>query len=434
MHRLGRSDRAASRGTGGKILARGLRLLKRLIWPLWERSYGPCARVARVLHGRACFVGITGSYGKTSTKQLVAAVLSADGRVHLSGVIAGRHGDLERTLVTMGPWHRYCVEELSGYEPGSLARLTSVLRPDIGVVTKVGYDHHKNFRSLEETAEEKATLVEVLPPHGVAVLNADDPLVWAMRARTKARVIGCGFSEEAELRAEDVSSAWPERCSFTAVHGDQRVRVQTRMIGAHWAFAALAALGVGLARGIPLETGARMLAKAEPMYGRMSCHETKDGVTFILDSYKSSYDTVAATLAFLTAARARRKIFVLGHMSDYKGSASSKYRDVARKALAGADEVLFVTPHNSSVRKLTEADGRDRLKTFATVYELNSYLQSRLQAGDLVVLKGSERPDHLKRLCLDRDQAIRCWRERCGRNKFCPNCELWSSPLTPVAT
>ncbi len=404
-----------------------------MLWPIWERSYGPCARVARVLHGRACFVGITGSYGKTSTKQLVAAVLSADGPVQLSGAIAGRPGDLERTIVTMGPWHRYCVEELSGYEPGALDRLTPVLRPDIGVVTRVSYDHHKNFRSLEETAEEKAKLIEALPPDGAAVLNADDPLVWAMRERTRARIIGCGFSEEAELRAEDVSSVWPERCAFTAVHGDRRIRVQTRMIGEHWAFAALAALGVGLARGIPLEVGARMLAKAEPMYGRMSCHETKDGVTFILDCYKSSYDTVPATLAFLTAARARRKVLVLGHMSDYKGSGSRKYRDVARKALAGADEVLFITPHNSSVRKLTEAEGADRLKTFDTLYELNAYLQPRLQAGDLVVLKGSAGPDHLERICLDRDRAVRCWRERCGRNTFCPRCKFWRSALTPVA-
>lgn len=414
-------------------MASGLHLLRRMAWLIWERSYGPCARVARVLHGRACFVGITGSYGKSSTKQLAAAVLSADGPVQLSGAIAGRPGDLERTLVTMGPWHRYCVEELSGYEPGALDRLTPVLRPHIGVVTKVSYDHHKNFGSLEETAEEKVRLVEVLPPDGVAVLNVDDPLVWAMRERTRARVIGCGFSEEAELRAEDVSSVWPERCSFTAVHGDQRVRVQTRMIGEHWAFAALAALGVGLARGIPLEVGARMLAKAEPMYGRMSCHESEDGVTFVLDSYKSSYETVPAALAFLESARAKRKFLVLGHMSDYKGSGSSKYRKVARQAAGFCAEALFVTPSNNSLRRMSEREGLSQIKTFDTLYELNAYLQPKLQPGDLVLLKGSAGPDHLERISLDRDHAVRCWRERCGRNTFCPRCRFRRNALTPIA-
>jgi UDP-N-acetylmuramoyl-tripeptide--D-alanyl-D-alanine ligase len=361
---------------------------------------------------------------------LAAAVLSSEGPVHQGGLYS-KPEDLKRMLIGMRPSSRFCVEELSGHAPGVLEEATSLFRPEIGVVTCVSYDHHKAFQNLEATAEEKATLVEFLPANGAAILNVDDPRVWAMRERTRARVIGCGFSSEADLSAEEISASWPHRLSFTAVHKTNRVRVQTRLVGAHWTFAALAALGVGLARGIPLEQGASNLALAKPMFGRMSPHETRDGVDFILDSWKSPYETLSATLEFVAGARARRKFFVLGHLSDYKGTAAVKYLRVARRALQVADEVLFVTPLNSSMRKLDSDAGAQRLKTFDTLFELNAYLQPRLESGDLVVLKGSLRPDHLERVYLDRDRGVRCWRQRCGYRDRCFDCRHWDTKYVP---
>jgi UDP-N-acetylmuramyl pentapeptide synthase len=269
-----------------------------------------------------------------------------------------------------------------------------------------------------------------VPGDGLAVLNADDPRVMAMAGSCRGRVLTYGLTPDAAVHAESVTSSWPDRLSFVAIHGEQRVEVHTRFCGVHWTHACLAAIAVGAGFGIPLADAAAAIADVEPWPGRLSPVEAA-GVTFIRDEAKASLWSIGPSLEFLRSARAPRKVAVIGTISDYGGRASAVYAAVARQALEVADEVLFVGPQAlrcSGARTHPRGAG---LHAFLTAREAHEYLRNTLLPGDLVLLKGSQRADHLLRLVLARKHRIACWRARCVRVKFCDECLLLQVPQLP---
>jgi UDP-N-acetylmuramyl pentapeptide synthase len=280
---------------------------------LWWR-----ARQRRFTRSHVTYVGVTGSCGKTTTTRLIGAVLSSAGECRVD---AGRNGERRviANLLTVGPNTKFCIQELSGSRPGRIRRQASVLKPQIGVITTVGGDHYKNFRTLEATAEEKGQLVASLPADGTAILNADDPHVRAMAARTRAHVITYGLDPGADVRARDVRSTWPERLSLTVMHGGRELHLQTRLLGEYWVTSILAAIACGLARGIDLETCAKAIAACEPVFGRSSVHSLPDGPDHVLETQKAPLWTIANSMAFMRTARAKRKTMVFGTVSDYSG-------------------------------------------------------------------------------------------------------------------
>ena len=308
-----------------------------------------------------------------------------------------------------------------------------MFRPHIGVVTRVAYDHYTSFRSLEATAREKARLVEALPATGTAVLNADDPRVMAMQERTKARVITYGLSEEAMVRASDLASAWPEPLSLWVTYGGERRRVETQLLGEHWASAVLAALATGIAMGVPFPEAVGALRGVPPVYDRLSPHRMADGVTFIQDSWKAPLYTIPPTLRFLETASAPRKVIIIGAISDFPGSASPKYRQVAKQALKVADQVIFVGRWAANALKGASPQDASRLLPFDNIYKLRSFLRDFLIPGDLVLLKSSASADHLERLVLDWEREFPCWRLKCGRIISCTACRLRRSHFIPVS-
>ena len=155
------------------------------------------------------------------------------------------------------------------------------MKPRIGVVTNIGTDHISAFGSVEAIAAEKGKLIAALPSHGIAILNADDPNVLAMRSRCAGRVITYGLAPEAMVRAENVSAAWPERLSFTVCFDGQSHTVHTQLPGAHLVHCALAAVAVGLAMGLPLTFAVQAISTVPPFPRRMSPVIRDDGVTFI---------------------------------------------------------------------------------------------------------------------------------------------------------
>ena len=147
----------------------------------------------RLTRPQVTHVGVTGSCGKTTTTELIGAVLSSAGACRIG---AGRNGlgGVVLNVLSVGYATKFCAQEVSGSSPGRIKPQARLLRPQIGVVTTVGGDHYKTFRSLEATAKEKGRLAESLPRNGVAILNTDDPHVLAMAARTRARVVTYGLS------------------------------------------------------------------------------------------------------------------------------------------------------------------------------------------------------------------------------------------------
>lgn len=381
--------------------------------------------------GDLCCIGVTGSCGKTMTKELITAILATHSPGLKSNRLYNGPRSVARTIFTIRPWHRFCVHELGAHRPGRMSLSVEMFRPRIGVVTHIGRDHYTNYRSKEKAAAEKGTLLESLPADGTAVLNLDDPYVLAMRDRTRARIITFGLSPEAMVRGEEVSCAWPDRLSLTVAYGRDKVRVKTRLLGEHWAYSVLAALATGIARGVPLAEGARAVEGVEPVEGRMSPHETPDGITFVRDDWKAPLWTIPASLQFMQTAQARRKVVIIGTISDYPGSASQKYRAVAREALEATQKVIFVGSFAHCALKARSHPADDRIMAFDTAYDLNLFLRDYLTSGDLVLLKGSGGADHLQRLVLARSDGIACWRERCGRFIFCTHCPLRHSPYVP---
>jgi UDP-N-acetylmuramoyl-tripeptide--D-alanyl-D-alanine ligase len=411
--------------TAAKLVLAGANLPRGLLGAGLRLKEG-LARVQRLLAGRTCFIGVTGSCGKTTTKRLIGAVVSRRGPTRVSWTATNSPDRVASTILTVFPWHRFCVQEMGGFAPGVLARSAALVRPRIGVVTRVAHDHYTAFRGLERTAREKSVLVRALPAGGTAILNADDPRVLAMGGLTGARVITYGLAPEAMVRGSAVSSVWPGPLSLSVAAGRDRVRVRTRLFGEHWASAVLAAMATGLAVGIPLGEAASAVETVEPTEGRTSVLRVREGPVFILDTWKAPLWTIPAVVRLLAGAKSARKFAVFGTISDFPGASQRRYLQVARESLAVADSVWFVGPNAHLVLK-EKGKAADRLAAFNAIREFAVFLKETLRPGDLVLLKGSGR-DHLERLALDWVEAIRCWRTDCRLSLHCGRCRRRSRP------
>ena len=342
---------------------------------------------------RVTFIGVTGSCGKTTTKELIAAALRSELRGRASPAEGNGLAVVAKTVLRTTNRDRFCVIEVAASQPGVVARTARLIRPRIAVVTHVGTDHRAIYRTLDATAAEKRSLLAAVGERGAGVLNADDPHVLAMAQGFRGGVVTFGRSPGAVLRAEDVRSPWPEPMSFTLRSGERSLPVRTRLHGKHWVSSVLAALGVALAMEVPLERSIEALATVPPTPGRMS-PVSYGGVTFVCDYVKAPLWTFDAVFEFLADARATRKIIVIGTISDYPGSSSTKYVAVARRALGVADEVVFAGPH--ARHALRAKSPSSPLRAFPTVSEAAEHLRANARAGDLVLLKGSERTDKLR--------------------------------------
>lgn len=402
-------------------------LLQRLKQASWrsvewrvERLVMPAARVRRHFLRNTVFIGVTGSAGKTTAKQLIVGLLSAQwhGR--------GNYGTENRPMnIARLVWHtssseQFCVSELSADQ--GMDRMLQILQPKIGVVTALGDDHLSLYGSREAIAQEKGKLIAALPSDGIAVLNADQPLIAAMRTRCKGRVVTFGLSPGADVQADDVRSMWPDRLACTVRAGGERVLLQTQLCGDHFVHSVLAAVAVGWSLGFSLENCARAFATIPPFEGRMQPAATPEGITFIRDDWKAPLWTIAPAFKFIEDARAARKVIVVGTLSDYGGDASAQYARVAERALQIADHVVFVGAWASRALRAARGKREGTLRAFSTVSQAAQHLDSMLQPGDLVLLKGTNRKDHLIRTILARKGSVQCWQDDCGREIFCDLC------------
>jgi aminoacyl-tRNA hydrolase len=405
--------------------------LRRLVGDgLVDATFVKVAHRWRRLLRRPVCIGITGSAGKTTTKELMLGMLSAARRGSGNPGTLNALPEIAKTLLRVRPTDDFCVAELDETRPGELDEVLALLRPRVGIVTVVGSDHWSAYGSREAIAAEIGKLVAALPATGTAVLNADDGLIHAMAARSAARVITYGVSPAADLRAEEVRSVWPHRLEMTLVHGGQRVQLRTRLCGSHWIPSVLSAIGGGLAIGLSLAECAEGIAKVEPFEGRMQPVTTADGVTFIRDDFKAPLWTLDASFEFMKAAQAKRKIIVIGELSDLgSGKKGNAYDKAAGRAQRIAEITIFVGPWASSALKTRQAESE--VRAFSHVRDAARYLNAITQSGDLVLLKGTNKNDHLVRIIMARSDAIACWRDDCRRFDFCTECSERTKPSGP---
>ncbi|EHR51915.1 UDP-N-acetylmuramoyl-tripeptide--D-alanyl-D-alanine ligase [Saccharomonospora marina XMU15] len=284
-------------------------------------------------------VGVTGSSGKTSTKDLIAQLLEPLGpTVAPPGSFNNELGH-PWTALRADTETRHLVLELSARGPGHIAELAAVAPPRIGAVLNVGSAHVGEFGSREGIARTKGELVEALPQDGVAVLNLDDPLVAAMAERTKARIVGVGESREATVRAEDVRLDEHARASFRLVAPQGEADVRLSLVGEHHVGNALAAAAVALELGSPVADVAGHLSGAQRRsQRRMEVATRADGLTVLNDSYNANPESMRAalkTLASMTSgAGARRRSWaVLGVMGELGADSVSAHDEIGRLAV-----------------------------------------------------------------------------------------------------
>jgi UDP-N-acetylmuramyl pentapeptide synthase len=400
---------------------------KRVAKSVYRQPVIGLAGLWRRLLRRTCYVGITGSAGKTTTKDLLYLALSQRYRCTRSLDSNNQLYGLARTLTRTGPRTQFMIQELGAGELGGFDPMLAMLAPRVAAVTNVGTDHFSHFHGREGVAAEKGKLVACLPADGVAVLNADDPMVMGMAARCRARVVTFGMSAGADLRAEITAEHWPDRLALRIHHGDEAVGLQTRLLGAHQVTNVLAALAAASMLGVTLAEAAAAIARYEPMLGRLSVHPTGAGVTFLRDDWKAPQWSLSIAFQYLANARAIRKLIILGTISDYGGSSRRAYRRAVTQALQCADQVLVVGPRAHSVMAHFGVASGSRVQGCDTVQTAVHWLKDNARPGDLILLKGSS-GDHLARLPLSLDQPVRCWRSRCGRAIFCDHCRMLRVP------
>lgn len=369
-------------------------------------------------------IGITGSAGKTTTKDLCHLIFSsfysvASNRDTLNDTMA-----IGRTVLEVNRQHQFCILEIGAFKPGALDWPMRLFKPKIGVLTCIQRDHVREFKGkgIDGIAAEKAKLIEALPEDGVAVLNTDDARVKAIGERCRANIIWVGSSENATLRLLSATSRYPEPLILKVEYQGKVYEVVTGLHGKQLASSVLCALGVSLAAGLTLEQAIPQLALALPSEGRMQPVVLEEGITFIRDDFKAPLWSLHLPLDFLREATASRKIIVVGNLTHFSGKDSQVYKRVAGEMRQFSDIVVFVGQNAHRALRARSNDEDLALQGFSTMREAAAYLREMLRPGDLVLLKGSNKVDHLERLVFDRQKPIECWRERCGFERFCDTC------------
>ncbi|GLV49804.1 UDP-N-acetylmuramoyl-tripeptide--D-alanyl-D-alanine ligase [Thermobispora bispora] len=331
-------------------------------------------------------VGVTGSQGKTTTKDLLAGLTE---RIGPTVAPVGSHNNEighPLTVLKADERTRFLVLELSARNVGHIAYLTRIAPPRIGVVLNVGAAHIGVFGGREAIAKAKGELVEALPEDGVAVLNADDPYVREMAGRTRARVTWFGRSAEARIRAENETLDERGRASFTLCTPSGSAPVRLRLHGAHMVPDALAAAAVAYELGLPVVAIAEELSRAEPRSRwRMEVTDRADGVTVINDAYNASPDSVRAAFAALRAmGDGRRRFAVVAAMREL-GEAGAELNEEFGRIAAGSGLEALIVVGGDAGPILAGAPGAIHVPdTDAAAREL----ASRLAPGDVVLVKG----------------------------------------------
>ncbi|GDY32817.1 UDP-N-acetylmuramoyl-tripeptide--D-alanyl-D-alanine ligase [Gandjariella thermophila] len=375
-------------GSGAAVLA-GLAALARNV-------------VDELTAGGLTVVGVTGSSGKTSTKDLIAQVLEPMGpTVAPPGSFNNELGH-PWTVLRADAATRHLVLELSARGPGHIAALCRTAPPRIGVVLNVGSAHLGEFGSREEIARTKGELVEALPPAergGVAVLNADDALVAAMAARTSARVVRVGQDPSAGVRAVDVRLDEQARASFRLVTPAGEADVTLSVHGEHMVGNALSAAAVALELGATVDQAAEWLSSARRRSARrMEVTTRPDGVTVVNDAYNANPESVRAALKSLatmarSAEQPRRSWAVLGVMGELGEASAAAHDEIGRLAVRLDINRLVVVGEQAAAMHqgaCLEGSWGEESVLVPDVDAAISLLREELRAGDVVLVKASK--------------------------------------------
>jgi len=336
-------------------------------------------------------IGITGSVGKSSTKDLTASVLSHRFKTLATSGNQNNEIGLPLTLLRLEKDDEAAVLEMGFYVPGEIKLLCDLAKPQIGVVTNIGTVHAERAGSIETIARGKAELVQALPaaPEGVAILNYDDERVLKMANQTKAKVFTYGLSPKADLWADEIESSGLEGIRCRMHYGDEVNYLTAPLIGAHSVYTMLRSVAVALTLGITWDWIFYGL-KNTPVRVRIVTSKSASGAVIIDDSYNASPDSTMAALNLLNELSGR-KVAVLGDMLELGQYEAEGHQRIGLRASEVADELVLVGPRSLATRKaaLSNEFPESRLHWFDNTAAASEYLKTNLHEGDVALIKGS---------------------------------------------
>ena len=333
-------------------------------------------------------LAITGSNGKTSTKDFAASVLARRFQVTRTEGNFNNHIGLPRTILEATSEDEVAVWEIGMNHPGEIAALSKIAAPDAAIITNIGVAHIEFMGSREAIAAEKGALAEAIEPQGTVILNADDPFSEGIAARTRAKVVFAGTTGGAVRAIEIRQSA--DGSEFTIVEGAHRCRAQLPVAGSHMVQNALLAVAAGRAFGLSIEECAAGLAAAPLTKARLQIKEI-GGVQFLDDSYNANPDSMKAALRTLVELDAEgKRIAVLGEMRELGAESERGHREIGETAATlGVDQLITIGDAAELIAEGARTAGLDKVSSAQSTSEAAKLLSEMVEPGDLVLIKGS---------------------------------------------
>jgi UDP-N-acetylmuramoyl-tripeptide--D-alanyl-D-alanine ligase len=370
------------------------------------------ATAVRKIWGKTA-IGVTGSMGKTTTKEAMAHLLAVKYRVHRTKGNFNNHFGLPLGLLTLEPEYDLAVVEMGMSHPGEIAALARIALPNQAVVTNVAPVHLESFDSINGIARAKYELIQALPHGGTAVLNADDEYVCQFGRDFKGKVVLFGLKPTAcipaDVRAENIELLGPEGTRFDLVSREVRQAVQSPLLGKHNVYNVLAAAAIALEHGITPSEIAGALPSLEPSDKRGQVVQLGN-ITVLYDCYNSSPKALMAAVDTLSAMPARRRIAVAGEMLELGATGEQLHRECGRYiAGSGAGSKLdFLLGVRGLARPMVEAAGEAGMKAefVATPEEAGEWLARETREGDVVLLKASRG--------VKLEKALETWQRKIG--------------------
>lgn len=334
-------------------------------------------------------IGITGSVGKTSTKELTHAVLAQRFNTLKSEGNRNNEIGLPLTMLELRPRHTHAVLEMGMYAKGEIATLCSIAYPTIGIVSNIGPVHMSRLGSMEAITEAKRELVEALPADGTAILNRDDERVMSMIPYTKATIFTYGLTPEADLWAGEIQSMGLQGIRCTLHHGREAWRVQVPLLGLHSVHTVLRATAAGLVCGMEWDEIIRGLQKTQAQLRLVTTRGPRNSTIFD-DTYNASPDSVIAALNLL-AEMDGKKIAVLGDMLELGSAEEVSHRLVGQRASMVVDHLVTIGTLGRIIGEAALAGGMRPSQVYiaADVHEAVEHLEKVIEPKDFVLVKGS---------------------------------------------
>jgi len=386
-------DDALDRGAVGAVVAHAVTAGSLVVVPDPGAALLELAGIERSEMDSTTVLGVTGANGKTSTKDFAASILETRFRTHASPASFNNEIGLPLTILGAPADTEVLVAEMGARHPGDVALLCGVARPHAVVVTNVGVAHMEVFGSWEAIVEASAEPVDALADSGVAILSADDPVVRAYGARTRAKVLTFGLDGTADVRAQDLRLDESGRASFELVAGVERARVELEVPGEHMVQNALAASACGIALGVSVEECATALKAARVSRWRMETFTTSDGVVVVNDAYNANPDSMAAGLrAARWMARTGRLAAVLGHMAELGPIALEEHERLGELVVRiGVDRLVTVGEQAAVIARAAVREGAlpEDVAAYDSADDAARDVRSWARPGDVVLVKGS---------------------------------------------